>query len=426
MLKNISYLLYKVVGIYMFFYATFSKTVFGFWGPVFKAVIFVLLIISFFNKNKVHYPRNINILSISLFYIYLLIAGIATLSPPFDKTNEGFTMYMQYMYLPFYIYIFLNFDATTGKTYYQYFRYLINVACVFVLLNLFLYFYEIPIWEEFRPWFGRISNGYPTTDVVCLSYSLLILIFDENLRLSKFRRMLSTIIVVSGIIMQVSGTGIFLMAIIILVFIYCQFKKGSDVLRKNMRNSFVFILVLLSIGFSILYKNEPQIANSALSLVTNKISYFIGDEKIQTEWEGISFDSDTMEFREDEFKESSKLLKTPLDYLTGIGFQKVSTSYKYWKPGTMYVESQYDCNLITIGYLGSLLFVLFIISPLKKWYMLRSEMNVHLFYMGVLNVAFILISSRTTIVLFSPELNLAIALFYSILLRPQSVCRCLK
>ena len=424
MMKKIIYFLYQVMGVYMFFYALFSKTIFGFWSQIAKLCFFILLLICFFHRKRVKYPRNINGVSVSLFYFYLLIIGGLSLSPPFDSTNDGYVMCLQFFYFPLYIYIFLNFESITDKSYLQYFRYLINVACAFVVINIFLFFYELPIWVEYRPWFGRISNGYPTTDVVCLSYALLIVTFVEKLKIGNIKRIIYTVILIFGIISQASGTGFVLLFLVLIVFSYCQIKKKCDVLLKNLKYSMVVVIALTFSCFTILYSQEPDISNSIMSIITNKISSFIGDNNIETEWEGISFNGDTMEVREHEFENSKKRhMNNPANYMFGVGFDRIATEHNVNNSGFIFVEDQYSCNMITIGYFGSILFLFFICSPIKKWMSYRNKCDGFIYYLGLMSILFSLLSCKTTIILLSAEIELILALLYSIILRPESLLK---
>lgn len=419
MYSRFVYLLYQILGIYIFYFSLFNNLIYiAILGGILKITQLLLMVVCLFHRRKAIYPNNANRLTLILFYVYLTIVGI--MSIPFS-TSDGFKLLLQFYYFPLYVYVFLNFRSLTKRSYYEYFGYLVKVACVFVITNIFLYFYELPIWFTYQPWFGRITNGYPTTDVVCLCYAFLIVCFVERISINNVERTVYTVLLLIGIITQFSGTGMVISITIIGAFLFCLFKEKSVSLKRNIERSIIVVLIIASSGYGLLYSQEPQLANKAMSVITTKIGYFIGGSHIQTEWDGVSYNDDTMEIRDDQYEKcKDRYLKSPLNYLFGVSFKNATIDGdKRHDTQNIFIEHQFGFNLVTIGYLGYILFLLFICSPLHKWIVYYKSKDVFILVMGILSVLIFIFSSKTTITLISPQIEIVFAMFYSILLFPM-------
>ena len=117
------------------------------------------------------------------------------------------------------------------------------------------------------------------------------------------------------------------------------------------------------------------------------------------------------------------LMKDAFDYITGVGFRGVVINNDTQNAGFFYVEDQYSFNIITIGYLGSFLFLFFILSPLRRWTLFYKHKDSFVLYFGVIGILFSLLSSKTTIIFISQQVSLVFSLFYSIILQPRSLSK---
>lgn len=416
MLSRFNYILYKILGVYIIFGSLFVKSIYAIPLSRIELVVFFVLTIMCFFRGQNSFPTNENKFIIGIFYLYLLFAGLSLIGTPLRGKNTGLVAYMQYLFLPLYIYIFLNFSSLTKKKITDYLRYIVYLAVMWTFVNTFLYFFELPIWEEHQQWIGRISNGYPTVDVVCLNYTLFILLFLDNLGIGKIRRLFSTFIIIIGIISQFSGTGTAILFVMIFSFILSSLKKEKQKLKWNFYISLVSVFLFLLTGFAYFYAQQPELTKYAMSVITKKISFFVGEDNVESEWN--SFDQDTMEVREEEFEiQKRKHLTSLSNRVFGVGFKNVTT-YSSFNSKDIFIEDQYGMNLVTIGYIGSFLFVLFVISPLKRWIKFYKP-DKYAIVIGCLPVFFYLLSSKTTLTMVTMQIELIFALFYSILLYPS-------
>ena len=157
-----------------------------------------------------------------------------------------------------------------------------------------------------------------------------------------------------------------------------------------------------------------------MSLITKKLGYFLGDDYDLPEW-GTKQWGDTMEIRNDQFESNIKHLKTTSDQVWGIGFNEVTMDNGgASKRNGIFIEDQYALNYITIGYVGSLLFILFVCAPLVNWVKFYRNHIAGIAF-GVFCVVVFLLSSRTLITMASAQVEMIFGFIYAILLRPREM-----
>jgi hypothetical protein len=305
----------------------------------------------------------ISILGIPLavFFLYHLLMGLISV-PQFILLNpQGVASFYKFLQLGMLIFAFYNFQELTKKPYELLFNYFVRIAVLFVIIGTLGYFYELPIWINFRPWFGRFSSGYPTMDVISLSYALSLLLFYDNLRLSLIKRILYTILVIIGIVLQVTGTGFISLILIICTFILYAFTKSSK--QKILRLSgtlsiFIILIFALSIvnTFKVMY---PEEYDQAEKIALNKFYSFFDKNEVEE-----SLDTNLM--RQDQLEHAKQFQENMFQKVLGIGLGRLNMdTLKDQNRNEFYhIEDQYSINLIAYGYVGSLFFILFILNCL--------------------------------------------------------------
>lgn len=408
---KINYVLFKILVFFVFFDSLFLKSIFAPVSKIRSVTYIILIILCFTLRGKQNqYPNNINKTIACLFYTFVTIVGVASYDDFVNGSGEGFMIYKQILLFPLFIIIYVNYKKLTGKALESYLLFIIRCASLWVYINFILYFVEIPIWETFRPWFGRISNGYPTVDVVCLNYALYIILFYGNLNVSGKERVFHTLSLVGGIISQFSGTGT-VMLIFLLLTSYITKRKCHDI-----RNSIKICILTLSLSsfFVVgwLSKNQPELTEAATRVATDKFLILVGKQDDLDPW------ADTMKARSDQYESSKEqFIKTFGDYFVGLGYGNVVMN-EVNRSNDIFIEDQYRLNFITIGILGQLLFVLYIVIPFWHWFKFYKN-NHDAIFIGIIPILLFLLSSVTTMTMAVFQIEVIFAFFYSILLFPS-------
>lgn len=421
---RLNYFLFQIIGFFIFFGALTGRSIFSMVGVLrvfaFLTLLFICLL---HNKELRFFPKkNLSKFLTVLFYLYFLFVGFLSIDAIIDSTNEGGRIYRQYFFLLVFIYEFVNFKKLTNRSLCQYLYFLITMAAAWVVINFLLYFIELPIWENYRPWVGRISNGYPTVDVICLCFALVFILLIENTLFSIRKRLIISFLIIIGIISQFSGTGSVALILILLVFFLLSLfsRDIGSTLKKNFYLCVASLLIFISVGFGYFYTREPELTEAAMSLITKKLGYFLGDDYDLPEW-GTRQWGDTMEMRNDQFESNIKHLRTVSDQVIGIGFNEVTMDNGgASKRNGIFIEDQYALNYISIGNLGSLLFILFVCAPLINWIKFYRNHIAGIAF-GVLCVVVFLLSCRTLITMASAQVEMFFGLIYAILLRPREM-----
>lgn len=152
--------LYKLLVIYVFFNEILTKSIFEGLTSL-KYLIFLYLVFYLINKkNKVKFSLFSK--EFIFLYFYILLIVIITLPSFLSVGLAGLGSLKNLLFLPFAIYLFSFYEKITGKSFQSLLTFIVQVAVAHVVINTFLYFYELPIWKSFHPYWGRISQGYPT------------------------------------------------------------------------------------------------------------------------------------------------------------------------------------------------------------------------------------------------------------------------
>lgn len=342
---------------------------------------------------------------ICVFYIYVLFSGLFSVPGFLERGWSGFALYKQVYLFPMMVAIFYCYPHLTGKSYSTLFTFLAQCTIAFVVVNTSLYFIEFPIWTRFQVWPGRISLGYPTIDAPLLMFGLGVLLFYRNLEMSTLTKYLGILIVSLGIVSFSSGTGIFLLFLqLVLFFFYMFFCENSySILGKVsfiILVALIFILTSFFIGW--LKTNDEKLYIAFTTNVDNKINSLLGNDDDVT--------SDSMGEREYQMKKAEKkyLKNKPLARLFGIGFSRLNLDISRVKRSSdqVTIEYQYGNNLVTLGLLGSFLWILCLMSLLYYSY---KKYRTNLCFLNCLLI--IIAASFTSCPLFHYGLSTIWALF---------------
>lgn len=352
--KDIYLFLVKAIIFLAFFDGIRSNLSFGKYITFIKlGITFCMLFFVLFN-----YPIKYKLVNKAVFPFYLYVAITIILSflhCIFINSFTGIRVISQYFLFFIFIYIFqpliLIYRIKIGTI----LTFIIKIAVIYVIANWFLYFIELPIWNKFHPWFGRISQGYPTIDVFPLGISLAILMLYPELNLTKFKRWIYTLIVSIGLLGLVSGTGfVFICIIYFSALTILKYKKQHCNIIFNYKAIILPICLLIFSGLFILAQKEPNLYQNISKVAENRISILFNSNNIEY---------NTLDIRKEQFSEAKqKHIKDCIDQLFGVGVAYVNVNAGDINNNTIYIEDQYALNLITIGIIGNTFLFLFFFS----------------------------------------------------------------
>jgi len=256
---------------------------------------------------------------------------------------------MYYKYVQFFIlcYLFLNFEKFTKQKIDVLIDFFIKLLILYVIITPVLYFLEPSFLKDnFKQW-GRIGVGYPTMDAQVLVFGLALVLLIRRYSLLKGTFIISIIII--GIFMQNTGTGY--ASTIAVIAYYMLFTK-----RYNIKSIYLATGILVFIILYILHVySGSNLQNNFLYLFLNKIYSIMLHKKSLSE-----------QIRAEQFLELKEKISSIFESLFGIGFK-------------IYVENQYAFMLIGFGYIGLLVFLLFLLNNLSYGFLIRRKDNSILF-----------------------------------------------
>lgn len=342
-LQNFNYFMFLTVVVFIYFDGIRSNLIGGnILTFLREGSIFYLVLYTLYRKYSI---KKIFCTSIICFISYHVF--ISLISILFQKNVEP-SFVIKPLYILGAIYIFKHFEQLTKRSYNDFIYFMIKTGVIFVILNTLLYFIHIPIWEKYHPWFGRISCGYPTMDVITLAYTLILLLFYPNIPISSYKRTIFTIIIIMGMLLQFSGTGLVVLSLILFTSLIFYLFHPTNKLYKSTIATFAFFLFFSITIFSYIKLYFPNELEKGMILVNNKINILTGN---------ISADeANTMEIREEQFNNIRKKQDNDLKVLFGLGLGDL-TNGSFKDNDSYMIEDQYGINLVCYGIIGYILFL---------------------------------------------------------------------
>ncbi|MDR3060056.1 MAG: hypothetical protein LBU84_18195, partial [Prevotella sp.] len=301
--------------------------------------------------------------------------------------------------------IFQNFEKNTGYSYNDLLRYFVKIGVIYVYANAFLYFVEIPIWEKFRPWWGRISQGYPPVDGVVLAFCLSVIIIYDNLGITPKKRLFYTISILTGISSIVSATAFVLAFVILLFTVPALVYKKNSLLRRNLLSSFTFVLLIV-VTLSVIFRiKEPLLYERTTEMMNSKIAQILNNES--------DIEVNTLEMRDDRYEYLQNMYLKPFESrMFGVGYSKVNYNTDDLDNTSIFLEDQYSLNLITGGIVCNLLFIFLLLELfIRAFFNKKRPLNIRLLT-GV-SVIVLALAAFTSVVLDAFCIIATFSLIYS-------------
>jgi len=246
------------------------------------------------------------------------------------------------------IFVFDNYRELTFHPYSRLIRLFINTAIVFGVINITLYYLPLPIWNRVFFWWGRISCGYPTMDVISLSYALVFLLHYKNLGWSTPRVMLYAGLLSIFIILNFSGSGSLLLLLILFLSVFFRHS------RKAAGRVLIVGCLIFAFGLMSLQQYFPREYSQGKTLLETKLKNLIGDN---------SADTNTLEDRDKQFAKAQRRVENSLVEILGIGINYAtndSEMLRRYKDSYM-IENEYNLLRVCYGLVGLVVFIIFII-----------------------------------------------------------------
>lgn len=346
---RLNYRLFQLIAIFIFFDGIRSNLIGGNILTLFReGSIFYLFGYAVF-KQKCSLKKIIPI-SILCYFFYHTIVSLVSIS---FQTNITMSFIIKPYEFLIAIYLFSHFQKLTHQTYDKYILFIIKTGIVFTILNTLLYFIYIPIWINYQKWWGRISCGYPTMDVITLAYTLLILLFYHKLKLNSFTRIFFTIVILIGYLLQFTGTGIVILGIIIpFTLIYYLFAPKKQPLKREILVTFGILILIAGSTISFAKLQFPQEYAQGEFLILNKIDILTGNVD-----EG---DINTMAIREEQFNKVKERQNYLFEKVFGIGLGDATndTDKLASIKSSFMIEDQYSLTQVCYGYIGLIFYIL--------------------------------------------------------------------
>lgn len=297
------------------------------------------------------------------------------------------------------IYVFYNFEKLTNRTYTKLVKYILYTSIVFCVVDVMLYFIPLPIWNRESFWWGRVSCGYPTMDVVTLSYTLILLIYYPYSTITGFAKIVSIVINIVCLILNFSGTGMVLLVIIISVSLLLNI--------KNQNKKIIWVVLGLFVtgaSSSLVYfrSNFGEAYENGTMLIQNKYDIIMGNNMSK-------YAHNTIELRETRFEHVKQRQNTLMQSYVGMGLNNMSMDRETLRrnPKAYSMENQYLNLILSNGYIGLCLYIFIMMELL--YITVKMKIGFNLKVMLLLSLIIWALNSYTllTLMLFSNSVYLA-------------------
>lgn len=297
------------------------------------------------------------------FYLKLDVIGIRI------TEYYYFPIILHYKTLQFFLIIcvFSYFESLTGRRYDELIKFFIAASLVYVLFSYAAYFYHFPFMRVFRPYVGRISNGYPTMDGQVLCFAYLANLFVAPFRRKKFWvQLLISFILIVGIISQATGTGLVTLFCVTVFYLFCYARKYTLPNKRNNLKILVLSFGVLSLCGLYVVFNYYFLFEAMINMIERKFLAVINLGQ------NTSVDY-SVQLRENQFNNMMNVKNDLFHLLFGAG-----TFLGYQ------IENQYGFLLRSYGVIGLGLFSLYIFR--NMFYAWWRNFNFKLLMIGATGV----------------------------------------
>lgn len=362
-------------------------------------IVFYFAIILILNRKI----KTVKDIGVSFYILFLLVAVISWLGLIYGTSNSKIEIIIRiFRYLEFFLlfFIFTNFEKLCTIQYKNIINWYITLSLILIFVHIFGYFVpnnivSIYIGMGKDNWFyrNRISVGQPPIAVypMIISY-LYLLVFMKN---DKFT-IIKMILLLIGIIISISTTGILSIVVTTIIFIIMSVDK-----KKIKKISYIiFILIILFyIGIKII-KSIPslnKIYENQYNLLSIRIEALYNDNLTDM----------SMKERDIKYEEVAGNINNVFQKMFGLGLLGYNGNGK--NVNSLSLENFYRTMQMCYGIIGLIVYILFLSKNILNG-IKNIKTNEGMFIL-LLFIVFAM-HSYTLEVLYVPTLSFTLPLFY--------------
>ncbi len=401
--KIFNNILVYIILFFTIFGSAYNYTYFPSFLSYLKDFAIYFLFFQIIAKGNFEFPKKLSVSFYALFLVVLFFSELGFINCTEYSILNIFIIFLKYIEFFISFFVFTNIEKITTLSLNKIINKFIEWSVFLFFLHLFGYFVpnnivSTKITTHFSHGYynNRISIGQPAIAVFPMILSFIYLLIFEN---KNRRTNIFLVILLLGIILSVSTTGIIS---IVLSIILILFSLKKELLKKILKIilsivllvCFIFPIIITNEKLNNIYEKQTQLLNTKIkSLYSNNVTDL------------------SMETRDTKYYIVSTQKNNILEKIFGTGV------YGYNRNGINIAsfENTYRTFLISYGYIGITLFLIFIFSNiLKNFHNSKSNKfsckKEHLF----LFILFIVIAlhSWTLEIIYIPTIYFSFSLFY--------------
>lgn len=292
------------------------------------------IVITFLSTLRyINFKFKISAFSCSLFmlffvFVYGLVYSISPVYPELRSISGPLTVLYKHIQFFMLLFCFVNIENLTGKSIVYYAKLMVYMLVFASIITPIVYSHPPAIFKpDFLQW-GRMGIGYPTMDAQVFCTGIVILLYMLDFKKIKLNIILG--ILVLGVLMQVTGTGLFTLFLLFCYFVFLD-KKNKIITLAPLVIGLFFLVFFIITSYS---DDFSKILWLASDKIDNLMNYGQGQ---------------STQIRHEQFLALFNIIKSSVDFFVfGIG-------------SNVYVENQYSFFFIAFGFVGLACFVVFLL-----------------------------------------------------------------
>jgi hypothetical protein len=271
---------------------------------------------------------NLGLFALGVCYFYGLLVTLSPYYQHLRSISEPAVVLYRHVQFLMLIPVFSHCRRLSGKSPKFYLGMLVFFQLIYTVITPLIYYFPPSIMRDGYEWWGRLGVGYPTMDAQTYCFALVAVICVLDFK--KMQLNLVVGLLVLGILMQVTGTGLVTLMFLLMYIVVCE----RLVLKRLLPSIGIMMAFLTAIfwNFYGLLEKPIQLALQKMSDIANLGS-------------GVSTD----------------IRKEQLEQLLHLGagdyFRRL-----FGMGVNVYVENQYSFFLAAFGVAGLCIFIFFLIT----------------------------------------------------------------
>lgn len=363
-----------------------------------KDIIVFYFMVLLIAKKKIQKPKEVGKSFYIIFFLVALVSWIGLINNTENSKVEIIVRILRYLEFFMLFFIFANLEKVCTVSYEKLINWYIMLSIILVFVHIFGYFVPnniVSIYIDNKIGNGyyrnRISVGQPAIAVYPMIISYLYLL---NFKKNNFKVVFSIIILLCGIIISLSTTGI--LSIIVTTLIFVIFNKNKGNIKKTLYTTISLILVFF-IGITVI-RNVPKL-NEMYEIQSDLLSV-----KIRALYDESITDL-SMKTRDDKYNDVEKNITNIFQKLFGVGLLGYNTNGI--NVGSL--ENTFRTMKVYYGTIGLLVYITFITKHIIHG--MKNTKSKEEIFILLLFIVFAM-HSYTLEVLYLPTISYTLPLFY--------------